>query len=65
MSYGQSRLLTYEFDSSQESHFMYVFTKERLHDRLLRTLSAAQLREVLVMIRRAVDPDVLYAPAHP
>jgi hypothetical protein len=52
MSYGQSRLLTYEFDSSQESHFMYVFTKEQLHDRLLRTLSAAQLREVLVMIRR-------------
>ena len=41
-------------------HFIQVLPKERLLDRLPRTLSASQLREVVSMIRRAVDPDAPY-----
>lgn len=43
-----------------KAHFIQVLPKERLLDRLPRTLSASQLREVVSMIRRAVDPDAPY-----
>ena len=45
-----------------KAHFIQVLPKERLIARLPRTLSAAQLRAVVVMIRRAVDPDAPYDP---
>ncbi len=45
-----------------KAHFIQVLPKERLFDRLPRTLSGAQLREVVLMIRRAIDPDAPYAP---
>lgn len=48
-----------------KAHFIQVLLKERLLDRLPRMLSSAQLREVVAMIRRAVDPDAPYDPVHP
>lgn len=45
-----------------KAHFIQVLPKTRLHDRLPHALSAAQLREVVAMIRRAVDPDAPYDP---
>lgn len=45
-----------------KAHFIQVLRKERLFDRLPRNLSAAQLQEVVSMIRRAVDPDAPYEP---
>ena len=47
-----------------KAHFIQVLPKERLFDRLPRVLSSAQLREVVLMIRRAVDPDAPYNPLH-
>lgn len=47
-----------------KAHFIQVLPKERLLDKLPRTLSATQLRELVLMIRRAVDPDAPYAPSH-
>ena len=46
-----------------KAHFVQVLPKARLFDRLPRALSAAQLREVVAMIRRAVDPDAPYDPS--
>lgn len=46
-----------------KAHFIQVLPKDRLYDRLPRTLSSAQLREVVAMIRRAIDPDAPYDPA--
>jgi mRNA-degrading endonuclease toxin of MazEF toxin-antitoxin module len=46
-----------------KAHFIQVLPKDKLLDRLPRTLSATQLREVVLMIRRAVDPDAPYEPA--
>jgi mRNA-degrading endonuclease toxin of MazEF toxin-antitoxin module len=43
-----------------KAHFIQVLPKDRLLDRLPHTLSASQLREVVSMIRRAVDPDAPY-----
>lgn len=43
-----------------KAHFIQVLPKQRLLDRLPRTLSASQLREIVLMIRRAVDPDAPY-----
>ena len=43
-----------------KAHFIQVLPKARLFDRLPRNLSASQLREVVAMIRRAVDPDAPY-----
>lgn len=40
-----------------KAHFIQVLPKQRLFDRLPRTLSSSQLRELVLMIRRAVDPD--------
>jgi len=48
-----------------KAHFIQVLPKTSLHDRLSRSLSAAQMREVVAMIRRAVDPDAPFdPPAH-
>lgn len=45
-----------------KAHFIQVLPKERLLERLPRRLSGAQLRELVAMIRRAVDPDAPYDP---
>lgn len=45
-----------------KAHFIQVLPKGRLYDRLPRTLFSAQLREVVAMIRRAIDPDAPYDP---
>ena len=45
-----------------KAHFIQVLPKAHLIDRLPRSLSTAQLREVVAMIRRAVDPDAPYDP---
>jgi len=48
-----------------KAHFIQVLPKVRLIDRLPRNLSNAQLRELVTMIRRAVDPDAPYdLPRH-
>lgn len=47
-----------------KAHFIQVLPKERLFDRLPRTLSAVQLPEVVAMVRRAIDPDAPYDPPH-
>ena len=46
-----------------KAHFIQVLPKASLIDRLPRRLSNMQLREVVAMIRRAVDPDAPYDPA--
>ena len=46
-----------------KAHFIQVLPKDMLLDRLPRTLSATQLREVVSMIRRSVDPDAPYGPS--
>lgn len=43
-----------------KAHFIQVLPKDKLLDRLPRSLTATQLREVVLMIRRAVDPDAPY-----
>jgi mRNA-degrading endonuclease toxin of MazEF toxin-antitoxin module len=43
-----------------KGHFIQVLAKARLIDKLPRVLSHARLREVVLMIRRAVDPDAPY-----
>ncbi len=45
-----------------KAHFIQVLPKERLLDRLPHILPATKLREVVLMIRRAVDPDAPYDP---
>jgi mRNA-degrading endonuclease toxin of MazEF toxin-antitoxin module len=45
-----------------KAHFIQVLSKEELLDQLPRSLSAAQLREVVAMVRRSVDPDATYNP---
>jgi hypothetical protein len=47
-----------------KAHFIQVLPKDKLLERLPRTLSATQLREVVSMIRRAVDPDAPYDHLH-
>jgi mRNA-degrading endonuclease toxin of MazEF toxin-antitoxin module len=47
-----------------KAHFIQVLPKASLIDRMPRTLSATQLRELVLMIRRAVDPDAPYTPPH-
>jgi mRNA-degrading endonuclease toxin of MazEF toxin-antitoxin module len=43
-----------------KAHFIQVLPKERLLSRMPRTLSSTKLKEVVLMIRRAVDPDAPY-----
>ncbi|HME57564.1 MAG TPA: type II toxin-antitoxin system PemK/MazF family toxin [Terracidiphilus sp.] len=45
-----------------KAHFNQVLPKDKLLDRMPRSLSATQLREVVLMIRRAIDPDAPYEP---
>lgn len=45
-----------------KAHFIQVLPKARLFDRLPRTLSVAQMRLVVRMVRRAIDPDAPYEP---
>lgn len=45
-----------------KAHFIQVLPKGRLFDRLPRVLSASQLRSVVTMVRRAIDPDAPYEP---
>lgn len=40
-----------------KAHFIQVLPKVRLLDRLPRNMSSARMREVVAMIRRAIDPD--------
>jgi mRNA-degrading endonuclease toxin of MazEF toxin-antitoxin module len=47
-----------------KAHFIQVLPKDKLFDRLPRALSASQLREVVLMVRRAVDPDAPYVSFH-
>jgi mRNA-degrading endonuclease toxin of MazEF toxin-antitoxin module len=43
-----------------KAHFIQVLAKSSLLDRLPRTLSARQMQQLVLMIRRAVDPDAPY-----
>jgi mRNA-degrading endonuclease toxin of MazEF toxin-antitoxin module len=45
-----------------KAHFIQVLPKERLFDRLPRSLSTKQLRALVACILRAVDPDAPYEP---
>ncbi len=40
-----------------KAHFIQVLPKAKLFDRLPRAMSGARMRELVLMIRRAVDPD--------
>jgi len=43
-----------------KAHFIQVLPKTKLFDRLARGMSGARMRELVLMIRRAVDPDAPY-----
>lgn len=43
-----------------KAHFIQVLPKAKLFDKLPRTFSSSRLRELVLMIRRAVDPDAPY-----
>jgi mRNA-degrading endonuclease toxin of MazEF toxin-antitoxin module len=45
-----------------KAHFIQLLPKSRLIDRLPRVLSNARMRELVLMIRRAVDPDAPFSP---
>ncbi|MGB7191812.1 MAG: hypothetical protein WBD10_16870, partial [Acidobacteriaceae bacterium] len=45
-----------------KAHFIQVLPKARLFDRLPGVLSSAQLRQIVSMVRRAIDPDAPYEP---
>ena len=47
-----------------KAHFIQVLPKSRLFDRLPRMLSSAQMRQIVTMVRRAIDPDAPYEPLH-
>jgi mRNA-degrading endonuclease toxin of MazEF toxin-antitoxin module len=46
-----------------KAHFIQVLAKASLIDKLPRVLSNARMRELVLMIRRAVDPDAPYSGA--
>jgi mRNA-degrading endonuclease toxin of MazEF toxin-antitoxin module len=43
-----------------KAHFITTLAKDRLRDRLPRPLSTRRTRELVEMIRRAIDPDAPY-----
>jgi hypothetical protein len=43
-----------------KGHYVNVFAKKRLLERLPRRLSDGRMREVSLIIRRAFDPDAPY-----
>ena len=47
-----------------KAHFVQVVAKNQLSDRLPRVLSQTQMRRVVAMINRAIDPDATYDPGH-
>ena len=44
-----------------KAHFISVIEKQNLVERLPRRLSTTQMREVIAMVNRAIDPDAPYA----
>lgn len=46
-----------------KAHFIQVLPKTKLFDRMPRAMSGARMRELVLMIRRAVDPDAPYGTA--
>lgn len=44
-----------------KAHFIQVIAKDALIARLPRALSERQMREVVAMVNRAIDPDAPYA----
>jgi mRNA-degrading endonuclease toxin of MazEF toxin-antitoxin module len=44
-----------------KAHFIQVLPKKQLLERMPRSLSNTQLRELVLMIRRAIDPDAPYS----
>ena len=45
-----------------KAHFISVIEKKDLLDRMPRILSQKQLRELVAMVNRAIDPDAPYPP---
>lgn len=43
-----------------KAHFIQVVAKDCLIERLPRVLSNRQMREVVAMVNRAIDPDARY-----
>ena len=43
-----------------KAHFIQVIAKDCLIDRTPRSLSQRQMREVVAMVNRAIDPDAPY-----
>lgn len=43
-----------------KAHFISVIEKKDLVERLPRTLSKSQMREIVAMVNRAIDPDAPY-----
>jgi len=43
-----------------KAHFIQLLGKAQLIDRMPRTMSNARMRELVLMIRRAIDPDAPY-----
>lgn len=54
MEPGETGLLEPSF---LKAHFIGVYEKKNLRERLPRALSNRQMREVVAMINRAIDPD--------
>ena len=50
--------------SFPKAHFIQVLAKGRRVDRLPRILLGARLREVVAIIRGAIDPNAPYGPPH-
>jgi mRNA-degrading endonuclease toxin of MazEF toxin-antitoxin module len=46
-----------------KAHFIQLLGKAQLIDRMPRTMSNARMRELVLMIRRAIDPDAPYPEA--
>jgi hypothetical protein len=44
-----------------KAHFISVIEKKDLVERLPRNLSGSQMRELVAMVNRAIDPDAPYA----
>lgn len=44
-----------------KAHFIQVLAKTRLADKLPRAMSPSRMRALVLMIRRAVDPDAPYS----
>lgn len=57
MEHGESGLPEPSF---LKAHFISVVEKKNLVERLPRKLSNSQMRELVAMINRAIDPDAPY-----